>query len=162
MGKFIRNLIEFSGEKLLPIGNCVVPQSNSFKQNTLDVNFQIQKDQYGIDKILKMNVDVELISYKIVKTSVGISEEGQELTGKKLLLVGEFTLKTSYISNSPDNKVDSYNVVIPFCDYIVLPKDFKNITTTKPEIYIEDIYIKKMSDTRFFGNITYLAQVEVN
>ncbi len=161
MGKFTRNLIEFSGDKLLPVDNCKFQSTSSFKQNTLDVQFDIDNGKYGIDKILKMNVDVDVINYKIVKTPKGISEEGQELTGKKVLVVGEFTLKTSYISKSPDSKVDSYSVIIPFCDYIVLPKDYKNITIAKPEIFIEDIYIKKTSEYGFFGNITYLAQIEI-
>ncbi|MFI3174032.1 MAG: hypothetical protein R3Y53_02375 [Bacillota bacterium] len=160
MGKFTRNLIEFSGDKLLPVDKCKFPSTTAFKQSTIDVQFEINNCQYGIDKILKMNVAVEVINYKIVKTPKGISEEGQELTGKKVLVVGEFTLKTSYISTSPDSKVDSHSVIIPFCDYIVLPKDYKNITIAKPEIFVEDIYIKKMSDFGCFGNITYLAQIE--
>ncbi|MFI3115609.1 MAG: hypothetical protein R3Y12_05665 [Clostridia bacterium] len=158
MAKFTRNLIEYSGK--FNEYYCK-KTNNTFKQSTIDVNFCIDDCKAPIKDILKMSVDTKISSFKVVKTSVGTSVEGQIITGNKLMVIGEFTLKATYIADTLDNRVESYTVIIPFCDYIVLPNDFECLTIAKPEIYVEDMYIKKSGDKCIFGNITYLAQADI-
>ncbi len=159
MPSFTRNLIEYSGEQLKIKSNC--KPNSTFKQSTIDINFCLNECKNKIKDILRANIDTKIQEVKVVKTAVGTSVEGQTLTGNKLMIIGEFTLKTTYVTDTTDYKVESYTVSIPFSDYIVLPSSFVNLTFIKPEIYIEDMYIKNIDDKCIFGNITYLVQAEI-
>lgn len=161
MSTFTRKLIEYTGVNFLNDEKCKTEPNSTFKQSTIDVNFCVDKCRAAVKDILKMSVSTKVESFKVVKTPIGTSQEGQTITGNKLMVVGEFILKTTYIADVPDNRVESYTVVIPFCDYIVLPSGFESLSIAKPEIFIEDMYITKSGDRCFFGNITYLAQAEI-
>lgn len=161
MSKFTRDLIEYSGTELQSKTKCKVEPNSTFKQSTIDVNFCIDECRKDVKDILKVSINTKLKEVKVVKTPVGTSVEGQTITGNKLMIIGEFTLKVTYITDTKDHKVESYTVAIPFCDYIVLPCTFESLTFVKPDIYIEDMYVLKIDGKCIFGNITYLAQANI-
>lgn len=161
MAKYTRDLIEYSGAELLSKTSCKLKPNSTFKQSTIDVNFCIDEYRAYVKDILKVNISTKVKEVKVVKTPVGTSVEGQTITGNKLMIIGEFILKTTYITETKDKQVESTTVIIPFCDYIVLPISFESLTSVKPDIYIEDMYVKNIDGKCIFGNITYLAQADI-
>lgn len=77
--KLIDNLIEVIG-----VSDNLPVYSRYFKQFQVHEICSIPTEKPDIEQILRLFVDVEILSTKIISTSQGISNEGQILTGKKL------------------------------------------------------------------------------
>ena len=161
MAKFVRDLIEYSGVSLLEEDDCTMKQSTSFKQTTIDVNLCVPVQKPDIEQIVKADIQTSAIHTVLVKTPVGISVEGQELTGYKLLVMGEFQIKISYVADEPTQSMHSFHVIVPFCEYIVLPANFNPLSTVSPEVYVEDLYVKQLDCRCVFGNVTFMAIAEI-
>ncbi|MGL5244955.1 MAG: hypothetical protein ACRC7R_07285, partial [Sarcina sp.] len=119
MGKIVRNLIEYEG-----IDTCSYENISSFKQFNVDCKFNLPDEKPNIDTLIKVKAEVCIEHKQIVRTPVGVSLEGQEVTGFKLLVCGDITLKYEYVINDPTQSVYSLTQIFPFSDYIVLPQDF--------------------------------------
>lgn len=151
---FVRNLIEYEG---IDFKTSKYNNMSSFKQTTIDLNLELPLNKPEIDHLIKIFIKKEIIKYKVVKTPIGTSVEGQIITGNKLLVMGELALKINYVTSENIQSIHSFEVIVPFCEHIVLPINFKSINMVNPEIYIEDIYIKQKSNKSLFGNVTLLS-----
>jgi len=161
MAKFTRNLIEYSGVELITDDNCMIKKSDSFKQTTIDINLCTPEQKPDIEQVVKVSIKTNIDKSTIVKTPVGISEEGQEITGFKILLMGEFIVKIAYVANVESQSMHSFHVIVPFCEYIVMPKDFSPLSVVTPEVYVEDIYVRQLNCRCLFGNITFMAIADI-
>ena len=161
MGKFTRNLIEYSGVELVTDNCCMIKKSDSFKQTTIDINLCVPDEKPDIEQVVKVSIKTNIEKYTIVKTPVGISEEGQEITGYKLLLMGDFIIKIAYVADVTCQSMHSFHVIVPFCEYIVMPKDFSPLSIVTPEVYVEDIYVRQQDCRCLFGNITFMAIADI-
>lgn len=157
MGKFMRNLIEYQGIELLDEDNCMIKETNTFKQTTIDVQLCVPEEKPDIEQVVKVSIKNRIERYRLVKTPVGISEEGQEMTGYKLLVMGEFTLKVQYVADEPTQSMHSFHVIIPFCEYIVMPLGFSSLSVVTPEVYVEDVYVRQQDCRCLFGNVTFMT-----
>lgn len=156
MGKFIRNLIEYTGVEDCAGSKCGFYYDNNFKQTNVDVEFCVPCQKPDMEQIVRVNLDKKIIKYKIVNTPIGTSLEGQNITGSKLLVMGELNIKVVYVADEPEQSMHAFHVDIPFCEYIVLPEGFSSKSIVKPEICIEDIYVKQRDARCAFGNITLM------
>ncbi|MEF9934296.1 MAG: DUF3794 domain-containing protein [Clostridium sp.] len=161
MDNFIRDLIEYKGIDIYEPNSCFMKESTSFKQSTIDVNLCVPPQKPDIEQVVKVVVDKEIVKYKVVKTPTGVSVEGQEVTGYKLLVMGDITVKVVYVALEEEQSMHSFHVIIPFCEYIVMPKDFRGLSIVTPEIYVEDIYVRQQDCRCLFGNVTLLTMADI-
>ena len=161
MAKFVRNLIEYNGVELLNDHNCMIKKSDSFKQTTIDINLCVPEQKPDIEQVVKVAIKTKVERYRLVKTPIGISEEGQEITGYKLLVMGDFMIKVNYVANVEVQSMHSFHTIVPFCEYIVMPKEFSPLSVVEPEIYVEDLYVRQLDCRCLFGNITFMATAAI-
>lgn len=161
MTKFARNLIEYHGVELINDANCMMKKSDSFKQTTIDIKLCVPEEKPDVEQVVKVSIKSKVEKYNVVKTPIGISEEGQEITGYKLLVMGEFIVKVVYVANVESQSMHSYHIIVPFCEYVVMPKDFSPLSIIAPEIYVEDLYVRLLDCRCLFGNITFMTVVDI-
>lgn len=161
MGKFMRNLIEYQGIDILGQDDCLIKESNTFKQTTIDVELCVPEEKPDIEQVVKVIVKKKIERYRLVKTPKGISEENQEITGYKLLVMGDIMIKIQYVADEPTQSMHSFHVTIPFCEYIVMPHDFSSLSIVTPEIYIEDVYVRQQDCRCLFGNVTMMTIADI-
>ena len=161
MAKFTRNLIEYSGVELQSDEYCMIQKTDSFKQTTIDINLCVPQQKPDIEQVVKVSIKTDIVRSTLVKTPIGISAEGQEITGYKILLMGDFIVKCSYVANSVSQSMHSFHVIVPFCEYIVMPENFSPLSVVTPEVYVEDLYVRQLDCRCLFGNITFMATADV-
>lgn len=161
MGNFVRNLIEYQGIDLYQKGQCGMSESSAFKQTTIDVELCVPEEKPDIEQVVKVSIKKKIEKYRIVRTPRGKSEEGQEITGNKLIVMGDISLKVQYVADEPTQSMHAFHVVIPFCEYVVMPKGFNGISIITPEVYIEDLYVSQESCRCLFGNVTFMTVVDI-
>lgn len=156
MSKFVRDLIEYDGLDKYSNRTCVGINTDSFKQTNVDVKFCVPCQKPDMEQIAKVKLTKKVVKSKIIKTPVGTSLEGQVITGYKLMVMGELTLKIMYVADEPEQSMHTFHADIPFCEYVVLPEGFSAYGAATPEFYIEDIYVKQLDERCVFGNVTLM------
>lgn len=156
MGKFTRNLIEYDG-----IDKCNYEDITTFKQFNNDYKFTLPSEKPDIEQLIKVKAKPAIEHYEVIKTPVGVSLEGQRVTGHKLLVSGDINIKYEYIASDPSQSIYSVTKSFPFCDYVVLPEDFNMSTMIFPSVSLEDIYSEQLDKRCVYNNLTIIAVVEV-
>ncbi|WP_373600690.1 hypothetical protein [Paraclostridium bifermentans] len=113
-----------------------------------------------ICKIGHTSPRLNIISTKIINTIEGTSIEGQHLTGKKIVIIGELELSL-IIYYCTD--YDGYNqfvkdISIPFSTFIMIPKDICNLGDINLRYFIEDVSLAYLCTTRVLVSTTLLIQ----
>lgn len=153
MASIVKDLIEYSGI----VDSYELPHHmTSFKQFTVQENLTIPIAKPDIEQIVRVMAEASITSTKIIKTPVGISLEGQKLTGWKLIVEGILHQKIEYVADEPTQSVHAAHFKIPFSTFIVLPCSIKNDMVETVVPYIEDIYVKQLDKRHIFKNITLL------
>lgn len=103
---------------------------------------------------------LNIISTKIINTIEGTSIEGQHLTGKKLVVIGELELSL-IIYYCID--CDGYNQIvkdisIPFSTFIIIPKDICDLGDINLRYLIEDVSLAYLCTTKVLVSSTLLIQ----
>ncbi len=156
MANIQRDLIEYSGIDLCPVKN-----KKNFTQFNLEEVFCIPTQKPDIEQISKVWVEGEINCKELVKTPVGESVEGQILTGYKLLVCGEISLKVQYVACEPTQTVHTAHTKFPFCTYVVLPADTNKNSIIKPSVVIEDIFSEQLDERCIYNNITLMLLVDI-
>lgn len=137
----------------------------------------IPPEKPDIEQLISVMVDAKVISVRVVNTPISTSQEGQILTGKKLILEVKLKQKITYIADEPTQSVHAahFEKVVTSIFVIVPPvippppatngipietllKEKKVIITP----YIEDIYGCSKDTRTIFKNITLLIDVKIN
>lgn len=156
MGSLQKGLTTYYG-----IDNYQFENLTNFKQFSMDYVFCIPCKKPNIEKIVKVWVDSSIEHYEVVKTPVGISLEGSEVTGYKLLISGDISLRVEYIADEPTQTVHTAHTLIPFCSYIVMPVNFNPDSMILPSISIEDVYSEKIDCRSIYNNVTMLLIADI-
>lgn len=149
-----------------------------FKQFNVYKNIQIIDKKLDLQNIENTNPEVEvysakLIDAKVVDTMKGISLEGQRLSGKNLIIVGNISLSLilnySYYESCKKNKSyrrgqnkkvikDIIEVNIPFSTFIVVPTDICDEEGIELRYFIEDVTVIKLCIDQIFVSVTMIIQ----
>ncbi|MGL4772518.1 MAG: SPOCS domain-containing protein [Clostridium sp.] len=113
---------------------------------------------YDIDKV---NAEVEIIEYHVIKTAKGVAYSGQILTGFKVMVQGYLNEIIEYTSNLDDKSVYSMNCKIPFSTYIVLPPSFKEGSKIDIDYIIEDTGFKNRDINSAYTTVNFLLIAKV-
>lgn len=155
MAKVSRDLIEYNGIDKCPFS------SNFFKQVNLDFIFCIPDQKPDIEQIVKVWVKPCIVHKEIIKTPIGVSIEGQNVTGKKLMVSGDMEIKVEYVACTRTQNVHSAHTVFPFCGYIVLPKDFNENAIVSVSAAVEDVLSEQMDLRCIYNNITMVLIADI-
>ncbi|MGO5075974.1 SPOCS domain-containing protein [Clostridium sporogenes] len=134
----------------------------SFKQLSREEYVKIPIQKPDIEEILNTLVDIKITDTKVIKTPVGISLEGQKLTGHKLIVEGILNQKVEYISCAKEQSVHAAHFRVPFSSFIVLPENFVEGTSIQVEGMVEDIYTKLINKRTIFKNITFIIIAKIS
>ncbi len=118
------------------VSDTVKNNVQNFKQIILNKKFKLEKcNMMSVEDVT--GSAKEKISY-VIKTYEGKSEEGQILTGNKLILIGELLLNIEYTKDNEQCSMHTFIDNSEFGTFIILPKDYDGRTLTST-INIEDI-----------------------
>lgn len=152
MSSKMRDLIQYEGISSIPA--CTTTQD--YKQSNLQGILCVPVAKPDVEQVVRVWGKIDVQHYEIVATPVGTSVEGQQLTGCKMMIVGELSFKVQYVACDATRTVHTAHFMVPFCDYIILPKSFNRQFYMKPQAFIEDIHINMMNCRCFFYNVMAL------
>ncbi|MGL4450091.1 MAG: hypothetical protein ACRCTZ_02730 [Sarcina sp.] len=151
-----RELIEYSG-----IDTCPIKPKTMFNQINLENISVIPAQKPDIEEIDKVWVKGEVTDYEIVKTPVGTSLEGQNLTGYKILVCGNIQIKVQYTANEPTQSIHIAEIIYPFCSYGVLEPDINLNMKIYPSILVEDIFAELTNKRCIYTNTTVAVVTDI-
>jgi hypothetical protein len=150
------NLIQVNGvSPILPV-NVI-----NFKQFSVQEDLEIPKQKPDIESIICVSVQANITSTTLIRTPQATSNEGQILTGFKLVVQGVLRQQVEYVADEPTQTVHSAHFDMPFCTFIVLPADFQDGSSIDVQAYIEDIYVTQIDKRHLFKNVTVLINANV-
>lgn len=163
MASVVRGLVEGIG-----IANKLPTNPLYFTEVTIPETLVIPKQKPDIEDLLSVMVDIDIISVKTVKTPTAVSNEGQNLSGCKIVIEIKLREKVKYVADEPtqsvhaahfENVLQSIFVVVP-CTVNSIPIEQllqKGKVSVVP--YIEDIYAVARDKRTIFKNVAVLVDV---
>ena len=109
-----------------------------------------------IEGVNSISADIDILEYHLVKTIEGKSNEGQKLTGYKIVLEGLIKEVIEYSSVEDDGLVYAISEDIPFSTFIILPSNFKVGSKITNDYVIEELDFKKRDKNSIYTNICLL------
>lgn len=108
------------------IGSHSIPETAKyFKEELISEILTIPSQKPNMERILKVLVNPEVESIKLIKTEVGMSNEGQNLTGYKLVVEINIQEKITYVADEKTQGVYAAHFENMKSIFIVLPKEFE-------------------------------------
>ena len=153
----VRGLVEYHG-----ICENIPKDLRSFKTLALDSIIDIKEGSSDIDDILKVRVKGEIDNSRIVRTASGVSIDGQELTGWKLVMYGRLKIQVDYSSLSKGPAVYVANYFLNFSSFITLSKKTSITSRVYPNVYVEDIHVKNLGKKKLFTTATIIITADVD
>lgn len=141
-----------------------------FKQFTTYQNIQLSNKKSKDYRIEYTTPSIEIYSLKLCDTKIvdtikGTSLEGQHLSGKNLIILGninmslilkyENTNKKCKRNKQKKNKV--LNIMLPFSTFIVIPNYDSNEERINLRYFVEDVSVK-LNQSKIFVSVTMLMQ----
>lgn len=106
------------------ISNKEIPYTvNYFKEEALSKILEIPKDKPGIKRILSFEVFPKVCGYKVIETEVGMSNEGQNLSGIKLLVKLKIKSRLTYVADTCSQPIYSACYEEAKTMFVVLPEE---------------------------------------
>ena len=133
--------------------------STNFKEVHIQKISHIDIKKRDMEDILRTFANVEIINTEILNTPKGISQDGQILTGMKLLVEGRIVEKIKYVGKNVSQPVYETDFSIPFSTYVILGKEFDYYSKYKVTPYMEHIYIRQISERKIYQSILLALDV---
>ncbi|SHJ46191.1 protein of unknown function [Clostridium cavendishii DSM 21758] len=156
MATVIKDLVEYIG-----INEGELKNFKNFKQLNFESDFHVPSEAPDIEQIVKVYANVDICKYEVIETPIGISLEGQKLTGYKLLVFGDINYKIQYIGDDENQVVQTFKHYIPFGVDIVLSQHFNNLSYITPYAFIEDIDAEQIANRYVCLNLTLLLIADI-
>ena len=134
----------------------IIIASPTFKQLSVDEVFKIPCQKPDIKDISEVAVDIAIKNYHVIKTSTGISNQNQRLTGNKLIITGTITQNIEYTALVEDQSVHFAQFSKGFTTYIILAEDYIEGKAIQVDAVTEDISYRRMNERKIFVNVTFI------
>lgn len=140
-----------------------------FTEVSVTETLKIPCQKPDMDKLLSVIVSADVVSSRLVETSVAKSYEGQNLSGNKLIVEVRLREKIKYVADKPYQSVHSAHYEDTMKSvFIVVPTEINGqricdlIRKKKYSVtpYIEDIYAIKQDCRTLYKCITMLVDVK--
>jgi len=151
----------FDGIEVSGLNNCLPEKIENYQQISLSEKLLIPASQPLIKSLIRVSCGVDICSQKVVSTPVSTSFDGKILTGWKLIVEGFISFNIEYAAEEEANTLHGLHFEIPFCSYIVLPRDFRLHSQIIVKGYIEDIKIEKLSNRKLFTNTLFFIAADI-
>ncbi|MEG0282962.1 MAG: hypothetical protein RR662_07290 [Clostridia bacterium] len=135
---------------------------STFKSISIENKFELESGKFDIFDINDIKAQVKVNSFHIVKTPTSVSNEGQILSGYKLIVQGVIAQSLEYVSDYFNQGLKTSTFESVFSSYIILPHNFPIHSKLKVESFIEDIYYYKIDSRHFFENISLLLSAKIS
>lgn len=142
--------------EVIGIDDTTPLEDGDFKQLQIQKNLSIPVHHPEVGQILSVTVKAEIKETQIINTPIAKSNEGQILSGKKILVRGILFYKLEYVIDNEDQLLYSIEFKELFSDDIVIDDNTDCITPVIVIPYIEDIYIKQISKRNIFISVILL------
>lgn len=149
------------GQNKLDVNAPIYYEYDPFKQVTVQQECCISYDKPDISTIVGQSVSVEIVSTDLISTPIGVSCEGQVLTGLKLNVCGNICVDIQYICNQCGSQVTDDRCILSFCEFIVVPLDSIN-NQFEVETDIEDIYQQVTNCRCYYTSVTMLLSAYIH
>ncbi|WP_373601501.1 SPOCS domain-containing protein, partial [Paraclostridium bifermentans] len=132
-----------------------------FKQITLDKYCQIPYQKPQIEEIDYTNIDVKVINSYVITTPKIVANEGQILSGFKLIIHGLLKVIVEYTADIDDQAIHSTHYDIPFSSFIILPPDYKMGAKVEVSAVIESADTISVGPKEVFINAAILLVANI-
>ncbi len=156
MSMVMNQLIEYNG-----IQKCFPENNKYFKQENISNVFCVPKQKPDIEQIVKVWAETSVEKYNFVTTPIGLSLEGQQMTGLKLFVSGTISLKYQYVACDTEQTVHTAEGCMPFCSYIVMSKDTNISQPIFVRVTMEDIFSKQLDCRCIHNNFTLMVSADI-
>ena len=138
----------------------IITNINNFKYISISDKLFKEHCNPEILEIDNLNSNIKILGYHLVKTIKNKSNDGQILTGNKIVFNALVTLTVEYTAKE-DNLVYTFTRKIPISSFLILPEDFKLGSSIKLDYKIEHINFKKRDDASLYFNICVLFLAKI-
>ena len=146
-----------------------IPESMEyFSQCELKGAIDISTDLPDIDEIVSIIVDPKILSSKVIKTMEGISCEGQNLSGCKLLVRIEVNQRIMYAADNSqrsihvieDKSFENVHIVVPTFIEGTKVEELLQFQRFNLNVFIEDIVVNKINSRKILTTIYLLSEAK--
>lgn len=95
-----------------------------FKEEVISEKLIIPIQKPDIERILNVLVSVDIEDMNLIETEVGMSNEGQNLTGYKLVIELKIREKVTYVATDTCQSVHSAHYETMKSTFVILPKEY--------------------------------------
>ncbi|VIG12547.1 phage protein [Clostridioides difficile] len=139
--------------------NLYLSQFNTYK------NFKLTSKKTVINSFETYVCNMNIRSISLVDTIECISLEDEQLTGKKLILVGDIDTDVilDYVANKRNRNSSKKNILklkIPFSTFIQIPRKIENKDKINLKYLIQDISSSILDDNNLFISVTAIISYE--
>jgi Tol biopolymer transport system component len=127
-----------------------------FKQFQIQENLSLPERHPEAGQILSVKVKAEIIETQIIDTPIAKSNEGQLLSGKKIMVRGKLFHKLEYVIEHDDQPVYCAEFEEFFSEDIVISNHTHCTAPVMVTPYIEDIHIRQISKRDLFVSVMLL------
>lgn len=157
MSAVIKDLIEYEGIDSINITS----NNNAFKQMRVDETSSVPLNKPDIFQITRISIEKNIIDSYLVRTPVGKSIEGSNLTGLKIFISGNLKIKVQYLTQEKCNLVNSFFYETAYSGTVVLPSGTKEKSYIAPGVLIEDVFVKKYGQRSIYTNVNLVLTANV-
>lgn len=159
-----KNLIEVIG-----VSDSFPDNPEYFAQVAIPETLVIPKEKPDMEQLLSIIVEPVIESVKLVETPLAISNEGQFLSGCKIVVELKLREKVKYVADEPTQTVHAAHFENVFKSiFIIVPCEINGIPIERllqqnkviVQPYIEDIYAEMTDERTIFKNITVFVNVK--
>lgn len=151
MGSIVRDLIEISG-----IDENLPEKCELFKHLNVEGKLILPEGKPDMEQMIKVMAEVIITEKRIKNIPVGTTLEGQNLTGRILIVEGEIREKIKYAACEPTKVVHGVQFHVPISIFLMLPSDYKIDDPIDVKGYIEDIEISILDKRKIYQNVVLL------
>lgn len=160
----IKNLVEGIG-----VATSFPNNPKYFTQVSIQETLCLPQPKPDMEQLLSIAVEPIVESVKLIDTPIALSNEGQNLSGCKLIIELKLREKVKYVADEPTQTVHAahYEDILKSI-FIVVPCDIEDVSVRKlleknrviVTPYIEDIYGEMVDKRTIFKNITVFVDVK--
>ena len=148
MKKYLRQGIEYIG-----VSDDIPDNINLFKDDFLEEIIDINNEKQEIKKIIKCSARASVENVRVIKVL------GNETYNYKCVVTGEINARSEYISNI-DDSIYSDKTTIRFSIDIDMINHFIKNKKIIGSVFIEDIFIEKLSIRKYILSFAIIAIIE--
>lgn len=165
MSDTVRNLVQGIG-----VADSFPTDPKYFTQLSIPETLTIPQPKPDMEQLLSIAVDPVIESIKLIETPIALSNEGQNLSGCKLIIELRLREKVKYVADEPtqtvhaahfENVLKSIFIVVP-CEVNGVP--IRTLLSRKRIVvkpYVEDIYGEMLDSRTVFKNITIFVDAKI-